>query len=121
MTKEPVDKHFGIPLSEWIARTPNELEVDAVGLWQLVSVGRSSFDLEGAGLEDFVRRSISELLSRGAKPVRATEGGRWLVQPQYVHGPEDMINRIVSEWLASSVDPDEDGLWFALCDEPTHS
>lgn len=53
-----VDKYFGIPLSEWIERTPNELEMDAVGLWQIVPVGRESFGLEGEALKDFVRRSV---------------------------------------------------------------
>lgn len=35
MTTEPVDRFFGVPMSEWIARLPNELDVDAVGLWQI--------------------------------------------------------------------------------------
>lgn len=70
MSIEPVDKYFGIPLSEWIKRTPNELEVDAVGFWQIVPVGRDSFGLEGGELNDFVRRSIIALLEKGAAPVR---------------------------------------------------
>lgn len=114
MSNEPIDKYFGIALSDWIARTPNELENDAVGLWQLVSVGRLSFDLAGPDLEDFVKRSIAALLSRGAMPVRAAEGGRWQVQPEYGSDPEEVINAVTHEWLSSKVDPDEDGLWFAL-------
>ncbi|WYX25629.1 hypothetical protein WJ969_07865 [Achromobacter xylosoxidans] len=70
MNNEPVNKYFGTPMSEWIARVPNELGVDAVGLWQIIPVGADHFGLSGAELEDFSRRCIVALLEKGAVPVR---------------------------------------------------
>lgn len=119
MTVEPVDKYFGVPLSEWIDRIPNELEIDAVGLWQIVPVGRDSFDLNDEGLRDFVRRGVVALLKRGAVPVRPAqeEGVFWVQQNCYGDDIEDIANNVIAEWEKSGVDPDEDGLWFALLDD----
>ena len=118
MTTEPVDKYFGIPLSEWIHRTPNELEVDGVGLWQIIPVGRDSYSLEGEALNDFVRRSVTALIRRGGVPVRPAKGrGKfWERQAQYGKTPEEIATNVVTEWQNSGVDPNEDGLWFALID-----
>jgi hypothetical protein len=116
MTNEPIDKYFGIPLSEWIDKTPNELEVDAVGLWQIIPVGRDSFGLQGLPLDDFVRRSIVALICRGAVPVRpaAAEQGFWARQFQYGESAEEIATKIIEEWKASGIDPDQDGVWFSL-------
>lgn len=48
MNAEPNHRIYGLTVSEWIAKTPTELDDDAVGLWQIVSNGRRGFDLEGA-------------------------------------------------------------------------
>jgi len=116
MSIEPVDKYFGIPLSEWIERTPNELEIDAVGFWQIVPIGRDSFGLEDDKLNDFVKRSIIALLEKGAVPVRPStnEGEAWRVQRQYGSKHDEVAANIITEWLDSGLDPDHDGLWFAL-------
>lgn len=118
MNKEPVDKYFGIPISEWIDRTPNELSVDAVGLWQIIPVGKDSFDLDGEELVDFVRRSIVALMLRGAVPVipAPPENGYWIKQLQYGENADDVANHIIAEWHESAADPDENGVWFALMD-----
>ncbi len=118
MSIEPVDKYFGISLSEWIERTPNELEFDAVGFWQLVATGRDSFGLEGNALKDFAKRSIIALLKKGAVPVRPSEdeGKLWEEQAQYGNGLEEVAHNIIREWESSRVDPDYDGIWFALID-----
>jgi hypothetical protein len=116
MKDEPLDKDFGISISEWIERTPNELEADAVGLWQVVRVGRESFLLDEDALNNFVRRSVVALVGRGGMPVRpsAQEGVFWEAQEHYGSTPEEIADAVVAEWHRSGVDPDEDGLWFAL-------
>ncbi|PRD41880.1 hypothetical protein C5748_19715 [Phyllobacterium phragmitis] len=111
MTQEPVDKYFGTPMSEWIARVPNELEVDAVGLWQIIPVGIDSFGLSGERLDDFARRCIIALLQKGAVPVRFPSG---LPATEYQGSHEEIANQIVNEWKAGTLVADHDGLWFAL-------
>ncbi len=106
-------------MSEWIKMVANELPDDAVGLWQIVPDGRRGFGLEGDALTSYVRRSIAELLSRGAMPVvgGADKGYYWIAQPQYGSQPEEIIENVVREWLANGAqDEDPGGLWFALPD-----
>lgn len=119
MTDEPVDKYFGVPLSEWVDRIPNELEIDAVGLWQIVPVGRDSFGLNGEGLRDFVRRAVFALLKRGAVPVHPAQedGIFWIRKNCYGDDIDNIVSNIIAEWEKSGVDPNEDGLWFALIDD----
>jgi hypothetical protein len=123
MTSEPVDKHFGVPLSEWISRIPNELDLDAVGLWQVVLDGRDSFDLSGVRLRDFVTRGVIALLRAGAVPVRPSPEKNvfWVRQSCYGSGIEEIASNVVEEWERSGIDPDQDGLWFALLDALQHS
>lgn len=118
MTIEPVDKYFGISLSEWIERTPNELEQDAVGLWQIVSVGQENFDLDRKMLREFVRRSVVALVRKGAVPALPSSGENkfWERQDKYGYDPEEIATNIVSEWQRPEKDPDENGLWFSLMD-----
>ena len=118
MTIEPVDKYFGIPLSEWIERTPNELEFDAVGLWQIVSTGQENFDLDKEALKDFVRRSVIALVNRGAVPVLPSSDGNKYWEKQYQYGtvPEEIASNVINEWQYSEKKIDENGLWFTLMD-----
>lgn len=111
MTQEPIDKYFGTPMSEWIARVPNELDMDAVGLWQIIPVGIDSFGLSGARLDNFVRRCIIALLRRGAVPVRSPSGP---TATEYQGSHEEIANQIIQEWKAGTPVADHDGLWFAL-------
>jgi hypothetical protein len=113
MIQGPVDKCFGIPMSDWIERLPNELGVDAVGLWQIVPVGVDSFGLSGAELEDFTHQCILALLRRGAVPVRAAAGAPgWVTETAYQGSQESVANQIVNEWRNHKLVPDHDGLWF---------
>jgi hypothetical protein len=119
MTSEPIDRYFGVPLSEWVSRIPNELEADAVGLWQIVPVGRDNFGLSGERLRDFVRRGVVALLSAGAVPVRpaSEKESFWQRQSSYGVGVEEIADNVVEEWERSGSDPDQDGLWFALLND----
>jgi len=117
MSEQRRDKWFGNTIDEVIAMFPNELPVDAVGLWQIVPFGREGFDLHSDELTDFVRRSVSALVERGAKPVvGATDGIHyWELQKQYGSTNKEIVNAVVNEWLVSGGgDPDPSGLWFAL-------
>lgn len=122
MSREPNHWHYGTPMSEWIQQIPNELPMDAVGMWNIVPAGRKGFKLEGAALTDFVRRSVAELLRRGAVPVvgGADKGFHWIRQPHYGSKPEEIVENVVREWLAHGAkDEDPGGLWFALPEKCT--
>src|SRR5829696_6512754 len=117
MSAERKDPWFGHTASEWIALTPGDLTIDAVGLWEIVPFGREGFGLQGADLVDFVRRSLYALVEAGAKPVIGGGGTDyyWIVQPQYGTGNAEIVENVIAEWLASGGgDPDPGGLWFAL-------
>jgi hypothetical protein len=115
MSGELRDKFYGIPIEEWIARVPAELEIDAVGLWQVVSFGREGFGLSDEPLTDYVRRSILALLAKGAKPVRGvTIGSRGWRVVDYGEKPEDIADAIIREWRLAGQDPTHGDLWFAL-------
>jgi hypothetical protein len=103
-------------MSEWVARVPNELEVDAVGLWQIIPTGRDSFNLSGKELEDFARRCIIALIERGAVPVLPAEAENefWKEQKQYGNSASEIADSIVKEWEQSGRDPDHDGIWFSI-------
>lgn len=115
MTKEPIDKYFGVSMSEWIEKVPNELDVDAVGLWQIIPVGIDSFGLEGDGLDEFIHRCIMALLQRGAIPVTALSGVEgWIPDIAYRGSHEEIAKQIINKWKSQELVPDHDGLWFSL-------
>lgn len=115
MNTEPSHPTYGLTVTEWIAKTPAELDDDAVGLWQIVSNGRRGFGLEGAALIDFVGRSVVELIKAGAQPVHVLEGERpWRIKSGNGAQPEEIAGKVVAEWQESGQDPDVSGLWFAL-------
>lgn len=109
------DKFYGSTIEERLDRVPNELAVDAVGLWQIVSFGRQGFDLSGDQLTDYVRRHLLALLARGAKPVIGAQDGvhLWMVV-DYPGTSEEVADAIIREWHSTGRDPDPGGVWFAL-------
>jgi hypothetical protein len=118
MIGEPRHKFYANTISEHILEVASELPIDAVGMWQIVPGARRGFDLEGDALTDYVRRCVTELLSRGAVPVfgGGPDGPHdWIVQRQYGSRPEEIIENVIREWLANGAqDEDPGGLWFAL-------
>lgn len=114
---QSTDKFFGKTVLEYIQTVPGELPVDAVGLWQMIPMGRQGFGLSGDDLTEFVQRCVLALLEKGAKPVMGGAGTQydWTLQPQYGETNEEIASAVVSEWLASGAgDSDPGGLWFAL-------
>ena len=114
MNSPLVHKAFGTPIDEWIERTPNELPVDAVGLWQVVVGFTRGFDLSGAELEHYVRLSVAKLLERGALPVQGNRNRGWSVR-QDLAGPRgESLERIIAYWKSLSHEPNVGDVWFAL-------
>ena len=114
MITEPRDKYFGVPLSEWIKNIPNELDIDAVGFWQLVETGRDSFGFKDDDLFNFLSIAITSLLDRGGKPVKASNNGDWIIQNQYGIDNKTITSNILNEWNSSGQNCDEDGIWFSI-------
>lgn len=118
-TNEPRHQQFGTPLGEWIARRPDELDIDEVGFWRVVSEGRRGFGLMGAELDDFVSRIVLALFERGAVPIRhvRSSGRVWTWQKCYGTSAKEMAGAIVAEWIGKGrPDPDLGDLWFGLKD-----
>jgi len=119
-TSEPKHRSYGTPMSEWI-NLVGELDIDAVGFWQIIPVGRDGFGLEGHALEDFIRRKLLALFAYGALPVRHVPGDPnvWTAQTSYGETPDAMADGIISEWNAQGrPDPGLGDLWFAT---PRHA
>jgi hypothetical protein len=90
----------GDTLAEVISKFPNELDQDAVGVWQINEIGRRDFKLSGDAMADFLRRSVLALLDRGAVPVKhiAGSGYEWVLQKQYGNVRDEIADAIVREW-----------------------
>ena len=76
-------KLYGHTIAEHIKTLPDELSVDAVGLWQIVPAGRYGFELSDGDLTEFVRRCVLALLDHGAIPV--VGGGGTEIGPDQRH------------------------------------
>ena len=106
---------YGTSAEEYIASIPNELPVDAVGLWQVVSAGRDGFELSGQELIDFVRLSLLALFEKGAKPVIGAAHGATIWTPvPYGDTPAGTADAIIKEWIGSGREPGFGDVWFAL-------
>lgn len=115
--KNQIHRVYGLSAEDWISRLPSELEIDAVGLWQITPVGRTSFGFSGEDLRDFVYNCLMALFSRGAVPVvpSSKPNKDWELVEKYGDNAEKMAAAIIDEWMASSIDPHpSDSLWFAL-------
>jgi hypothetical protein len=102
MNLERRDKWYGNSMLQCIEGYPDELPIDAVGLWQIVPFGYEGFNLRGDDLVDFTRRCIMALLDRGAKPVRGDMSGTydWVIQSQYGEVNDEIADSIIAEWLS---------------------
>jgi hypothetical protein len=114
----PKHKSFGIPLDQWIATIPNELEFDAVGLWQIIPTFRDAFGLSGEELTTATRQALRGLLSAGALPVIASSraGEDWEFDDSYGTTASEIEENIVTRWLSPNDPPDLGDVWFALLD-----
>lgn len=102
MTSEIRDNDSGQTISEVIAHIPDELAIDAVGIWHIVPIGQGNFGLSGSELVSFMRRAIIALLDAGAVPVRAVPGSgyEWVRQKQYGDARDQIAEAVIEEWKA---------------------
>ena len=106
----------GISDAEWFRRALNEASLDPVGMWQMVKAGREGFGLSGADLEKFVARFMQTLIEGGANPIigdRSAPFG-WAAIDKYGNNAGEIVKSLVAEWRKNGIDPDVDGVWFAL-------
>ncbi len=118
MISEPRHRTTGEPLGLVIAQYPGELDIDAVGIWQIVPGGQGNFGLSGDALTEFVRKAIYALLDAGAVPVRHEPGSgyEWVRQQRYGISRDDIAEAVIKEWLSVPDDPIElisQCPWFA--------
>jgi hypothetical protein len=115
MTNELRDRFFGETIEQRLRDVTAELEIDAVGLWQIASFGEDGFGLSAEALTDYVRRHILVLLAAGAKPVVGRRHGPryWLVV-DYGSKPDEIAEAIIRDWKLGGCEADPGGVWFAL-------
>lgn len=121
MSTEPRHRVYRKTLSEWIALGPGSLDIDATALFHFIPTGERDFGLNGAELEDFVRRYIAALLDAGAIPVKSGKGTAcdWVPSRQYGTEKGEIIDNVVKAWHSIGNDPIELawlGIWFARPD-----
>ena len=116
MTNDLCDKFTGTPIDRWVEQVPDELPVDAVGLWQVIPGLRINFGLSGLVLEQYARKIIHRLLARGAWPVTGAGAGSgaWIKLTRHGDNPDDIVDAVIAEWHASGRDPDVGDTWFPL-------
>ncbi len=111
---DPIHLRDGTPLDDYIASIPNELQVDAVGLWQVFNTLRRGYGLQESELLVYVRKSIETLFAAGAVPVvGSTKDRAW--HPADGFGQQAEIVEAVLLYLRTlGRDPDVGDLWFSL-------
>jgi hypothetical protein len=115
MRRDLRHRRYGTTIDEWTSAIPEELPIDAVGLWQIVPAGRDGFGLSGNELVEFVRACVMALLGKGAKPVIGSRDGDYIWRlANYGETPEQIADAIIAEWQRSGREPDAGGPWFAL-------
>ena len=120
MSNESRDNVYGRTMSEWISLIPGDLPNDAVSLWHISADGTSYFDLAGAELADYLRRSILALLEAGAIPVKTGKGTPydWIAEQRFGVDKMTIVTAILREWKSSKKDEEYlFSVWFALPDE----
>ncbi|WP_457152826.1 hypothetical protein [Mesorhizobium sp. P5_C1] len=105
---------YGWPLRQWLENMPNELDRDAIGLWQIIPVGRHEFELTGEDLKTFTRVSLEKIFRRGGIPVTGNMG-KWVRDHRYGVSESEIIENIIEVWSVDSfAEPDVEDGWFAL-------
>ncbi len=109
-------KFDGMALGDWIAYTPDELDVDAIALEQVVRGLRIGFDLHGDDLDKAVHELLTGIMARGARPIQgcSDDGGYWIRVTRFGDDPAAIVDGVMREWHEAGVDPDIGNVWFAL-------
>ncbi len=114
MMKKPLrEKYYGQTVEQYIASRRAELNIDAVGVWQ-IEAGRSDwFGLSGEPLADFMRRVIAGLLAEGAKPVtgKSIDGFHAWFPLDYGNTRDEVLENALADWRNKS--RGSHAVWFA--------
>lgn len=113
MTKPLREKYYGQTIEEYIASRRAELEIDAVGVWQIEAGGSDWFGLPEEQLEDFMRKVIAALLAAGARPVtgrRSADGFHSWVPLDFGNTDGEILENALADWRK---DRGSYGVWFA--------
>ncbi|MEJ2632818.1 MAG: hypothetical protein P8015_16685 [Acidihalobacter sp.] len=108
----PKHREFGTPITEWVEMIPNELEADAVGLWQLVPCFSADFGLSGRELEKYLHLAIEALIKRGAVPVEAPDTG--LVRQDLLSNGVPDVEKVMQYLASLGREPTVNDVWFEL-------
>jgi len=109
-------------IENYIEGIPPELEIDAVGLHQIIPTLKEVFDLTDEENLYYIRMALNELYDYGARPVIGAGSLKdspydWILQPQYGSTKEQIADNVIKEWQESGKNPDHGGLWFYIPDE----
>ena len=100
-------------LEAWASAVAAELQIDAVGMWQVVGGARRSFPVSESRQAEAIAMAVSSLLAAGAQPVfgsHVTKG--WHVAAEFQgHSAQ---NRILAYLQNLNREPNIGDLWFAL-------
>lgn len=116
MIDDVKEKFWGRTVREWLAALPDDLDIDPMGLREIIPTGRSQFRIKGEALEEFTRRALMVILKHGARPVQGAHNPtRWEPVHDYGETPEEIVEAVVAKWLAPGApDPTHDDVWFAM-------
>lgn len=103
-------------MDEWAALVPNELERDAVGLWQFYSALQDSFGLHGDRLHHWTKKIVESLVERGAVPV---DGVEFRPVADHFVDSKPSVERIMEHIRSLTGDPDFSEIWFLSGDLPS--
>jgi hypothetical protein len=104
-------------VGDWLENMPNELDVDAIGLWQIIPTGTREFGLAGLQLEEFIERAVLAILDRGAVPVKGNSNPEigWRRFNDYGISKREITDNLVRFWLYNANrEPDVEDLWFIM-------
>ena len=97
---------------------PEELAIDAVGLWQIIG-DLDEFDLSDDEFKEHLKNVILSLMKNGAVPVvSGKDSYAWAEISTYGRLPEDIANNISTKWSKNYTKDrnsifDLGGVWFA--------
>ena len=98
MNHNRTNKFTGATIDEEILGLVADLDVDDVGVFQIIPVAKEDFGLSGDALASFVRKAVAALMDHGALPVREAPGelGKWVHDPSFGRTSEEVATRILN-------------------------
>ena len=111
------NKYEGLSIDEYISNCVKELNIDAIGLWQIIR-NKIVYNLDDNEIEELLYRTIMKIIEAGASPVFGMkEGECWMTTEKYGTEPEEIAMNVINEWKKTKETyqdiSDIGGLWFA--------